>query len=209
MPRRDDKPKTRLLRHRVAQEAARLLAEHGSDDLPWARHKAAARFGIRDESQLPGGEEILGALREHRALFGRSSDAVDLQRLREAALGAMACFAALEPRLVGPVLTGDVERASPVRLHLHSDDPDAVERLLLERGIPARQKTRPLRLEREHGGGVPAWSFEADGIAFELLQLPLSSLRQPPRDALDDRPMPRGTIATVRRLLDEAADPPA
>lgn len=210
MPRRDDDPKVRQLRHRVAQEAARLLAEHGSDDLAWARRKAAAQLGIRDESLLPGGDEIRTALRDHRALFGRTSVAVDLRRLREAAVEAMTYFAALEPRLVGPVLSGQVELASPVRLHLHSDDPDAVERQLFERGIPARQKARPLRLERDQGGSVPAWSFEADGIAFELLQLPLSALRQPPRDALDDRPMPRASIATVRRLLDEPAEnPPA
>jgi hypothetical protein len=207
MARRDGDPRGRHTRQRVALEAARLLAEHGGDDIAWARRKAAARLGVRDESMLPGGDEILAELRGHRALFGGRAAATDLRRLREAALAAMEYFAALEPRLVGAALEGDSGDA-PVRLHLHADDPDAVARVLLERGIPARQKSRSVRLERDRSTDVPAWTFEADGIAFELLQLPLTALRQPPRDPLDDRAMERAGRAAVRRLLDDpAADP--
>jgi hypothetical protein len=210
MARRDDGTGTRQARQRIAQEAARLLAEHGGDDLAWARRKAAARFGIREEAALPGSEEILAALRSHRELFGRPDAAAgsSLRRLREAALEAMEFFAALEPRLVGAVLTGDIDGEAPVRLHLHADDPDAVEHRLLDRRIPARQKTRRLRLDDQRGSDVPAWAFEADGIAFELLQLPLSSLRQPPRDELDERPMQRASIAAVRRLLGDLPEDP-
>jgi hypothetical protein len=202
MARRQGDPRTRQLRLRVAQEAARLLAEHGGDDVAWARRKAASKLGLRDETMLPGGEEILAALREHRGLFGGPAPGAGLRRRREAALVAMEFFAALEPRLVGATLVGDATDA-PVRLHLHADDPDAVARLLLERGVPARQDSRPVRLERDRREDLPAWSFEADGVAFELVQLPMTALRHPPRDLLDDRPLERGSIATVRRLLDD------
>ena len=70
MARRDGGPRHQHLRRRVAHEAARLLAESGGDDFAWARRKAATRLGVRDESLLPDGAEILEALRDHRALFG-------------------------------------------------------------------------------------------------------------------------------------------
>ena len=204
MGRRDEEPRNRQMRQQVARDAARLLAETGGDDVLWARRKAAARYGLRDESALPGGDEILAALREHRELFGGGGDAATLRRRREAAVDAMHHFADFEPRLVGAVLAGDAGDGAPVRLHLHADDPDAVARALLDRGIPARQSSRGVRLTRERVVDLPAWSFDAGGIAFELLQLPLSALRQPPRDPLEDRPLERATLGAVRRLLDDA-----
>ena len=205
MGRRDDDPRTRQRRRLIARDAARLLAETGGDDVLWARRKAAARHGVRDESALPGGDEILAALREHRELFGGGGGDV-LRRQREAAIEAMHHFADFEPRLVGPVLAGVTGSDSPVRLHLHADDPDAVARRLLERGVPARQTSRSVRLTRERSVDVPAWSFDAGGVGFELLQLPLSALRQPPRDPLEERPLERATIGAVRRLLAQGAD---
>lgn len=214
MPRRDDDPRIRHLRSTIARDAARLLAETGSDDLGWARRKAASRLGVRDDAALPAGDEILVALREHRALFGRGGnparddlshrDAGGRRRRLEAALDAMAHFEDLQPRLVAPERIGG-ELDGPILLHLHAEDPDAVARRLLERGVPARQQRRPVRLERGHSVDVPAWTFEAGGIAFELLQLPMSALRHAPRDALDDRPLERAGPAALRRMLDDAA----
>ena len=199
-PRRKDDPRSRQVRLRVAEEAARLLLEGGHEDLEAARRKAAERLGLRDPALLPGGDEIREALRGRQRLF-QAGSGVDLARLRQAALDAMAFFTEFEPRLVGPVLDGD-PAATIVTLHLHADDPDQVALQLRERGIPARQRLRRLRLERDAGAEVPAWEFAADGIAFELLVLPLRSLRQPPLDPLDDRPMARAGAAALRRLLD-------
>ena len=208
MARRDDDPRHRQLRQRVAREAAQLLAETGSDDLSWARRKAAARLGARDDAALPGSDEILAALREHRQLFGGDPAAAERggrRQRHEAALEAMHYFADLEPRLVDPDRV-DTGPDAPLRLHLHADDPDAVARRLLERGVPARQRVRTVRLDRERGVDVPAWTFDAGGVPFELLQLPLSALRQAPRDPLDDRPLERASIAALRRrLADEDA----
>jgi hypothetical protein len=204
-PRHRDDPKVRHQRLRVAEEAARLIFEGGQgDDLDVARRKAAARLGVRDEALLPSGEEIREALRGRQRLFapGRPSE---LRRLREAALEAMAFFAAFEPRLVGPVLDGDVTAGSVVGLHLHADDPDALALLLKERGIPALARHRRLRLERGRAAELPSWEFSADGIGFELVLLPVQALRQPPLDTLDERPMARASAAALRRLLDDAA----
>jgi hypothetical protein len=201
-PRRRDDHKSRHQRLRVAEEAARLILEGAQGDIEAARRKAAARLGLRDEALLPSGEEIREALRGRQRLFA-PQDPPDLRRLREAALEAMAFFAAFEPRLVGPVLAGDVVPGTAISLHLHADDPDAVALALHERGIPARQRSRRLRLGRDHAAELPGWEFAADGIGFELVLLPANALRQAPLEALDDRPMARASAATLRRLLDE------
>ena len=204
MARREGGAGQRHLRLRIAQEAARLLAETGGDDFAWARGKAAARLGVRDEALMPDGGEMRDALREHRALFGGGDGgATDGARRRlEAAVEAMAFFADLEPRLVDATLSGDAGADVPLRVHLHADDPDAVARRVLERNIPARQSSRRIRLERDRRADMPAWTFEAGGVAFELVQLPLSALRQAPRDQLGDARLERSTLATLRRRLD-------
>jgi hypothetical protein len=204
-PRRRDDHKSRHQRLRVAEEAARLLLEGGQGDIEAARRKAASRLGLRDEALLPSGEEIREALRGRQRLFAPQVPP-DLRRLREAALEAMAFFAAFEPRLVGQVLEGDAVSGTAVSLHLHTDDPDAVALVLRERGIPARQRSHRLRLGRDRGVELPGWEFAADGIGFELVLLPLNALRQGPLDALDDRPMTRASTTALRRLLDETSD---
>lgn len=193
----------RLARQRVAAEAARLLALHGGDPAE-ARRKAAQRLGVRDPASLPGREDILEALYAHQRLFG-GAGSDRLMRLRRAALEAMDFFVAFDPRLAGPVLDGSAGADDPVQLHLHADDPDAVARLLADRGAPAGQSTRRLRLAGGETTTLPCWELLADGLPFELWVLPAQAARQPPRDPLGDGPMPRAGRAALQRLLDGGA----
>ena len=203
-PRRRDDARNLQQRLQVAEEAARLLMEGAADSPEAARRKAASRFGLRDDALLPTGEEIRNAVQARQRLF-QPAPGPTLRRLREAALEAMGFFSAFDPRLAGPVLEGGLGPDATITLHLHADDPDALARVLLDQRIPARQRSRRLRLERDRSAEVPAWQFEADGLGFELLLLPLSVLRQPPLDALDDRPMARASAAALKRLLDDPA----
>jgi len=189
----------RQRRQRVAAETARLLAA-GAGDPAAARRRAAALLGIDDAASLPGGEEIRDALASHRRLFG-GTDPELLFRQREAALAAMTHFADFAPKLVGDVLEGTSAGHSAIELHLHADDPDSVARMLAERGAPAAQRTRSLRLGRGRATGLPCWELEAGGLPFALWVLPRSSARQAPLDALDDMPMRRADAAALRRLL--------
>ena len=201
-PRRRDDARSRQQRLQLAEEAARLLLEGGADSPESARRKAAARLGLRDEALMPTGDEIRTALQGRQRLFV-PTPGPDLRKLRQAALEAMGFFAAFDPRLVGDALEGAPGPDATVTLHLHADDPDALARLLHDQRIPARQRSRRLRFERDRHADVPAWEFEADGLGFELVLLPASALRQPPLDALDDRPMARASASALKRLLDE------
>lgn len=61
--------RTRERRHRLAHEAARLMAEGGIRDFHQAKLKAASRLGIHDDASLPRNREIEDALREYQRLF--------------------------------------------------------------------------------------------------------------------------------------------
>jgi len=194
--------RTRERRHRLAHEAARLMAEGGIRDYHQAKLKAAERLGIFDDASLPRNREIEDALREYQRLFQRENVSALRQR-REAALRAMEFFHDFQPRLVGPVLDGTADTRSPVALHLFSDDPDAPPRFLEQHGIPAEARSRRVRLDRERVADVPVWVFSAEELAFDLTVLPLDGLRQAPLSSLDEKPMKRASTAQLRQLLTE------
>lgn len=191
-------------RGQVAREAARLLAR-GAADPAVARREAAHRLGVREPGLLPGTAEILSALAEYRRLFGGGLDPAALRQRRQAALEAMAAFADFDPRLAGPVLDGSADATSPVQLHLHADDPDAVTLRLTERGAPARQGRARIVTAEGRGLDVPCWRLEAGGLPFELWVLPAQAARHGPRDPLDGGPLARAGTAALRRLVEETA----
>ena len=193
--------RTRERRHRLAHEAARLMAESGMRDFHQAKMKAAERLGIHDDASLPRNREIEEALREYQRLFQGDTQASGLRQRREAALRALEFFAGFDPRLVGPVLEGTADAHAPVALHLYSDDLDAVPRHLDQHGIPAEARSRRIRLDRERIAEFPVWLFSAEDLTFDLTVLPHDALRQAPLSGIDEKPMKRASATQLRALL--------
>lgn len=193
-------------RLRVAQEAARLMSEHGIRDFHRAKRKAAERLGVSDEQALPRNHEIEQALREHQRLFQSDSQPQLLRERREAAVEAMRFLARFEPRLVGSVLEGTADAHSAVCLHVFSDDPEAVGIYLREHGVPFETQTRRLRLNRDEQAEYPVLLFAADNLPFDITVLPLNVLRQAPLDRVDEKPMRRASLASVEIMLAEEDD---
>lgn len=193
-------------RVRIAQEAARLMSEHGIRDFHRAKLKAAERLGILDTQALPRNQEIEQALREHQRLFHADSQPQLLRRRREAAAEAMRFLHAFEPRLVGAVLEGTADAHSAICLHVFSDDPEAVGLFLHEHGVPFETQTRRLRSSRDAQADYPVLLFAADELPFDLTVLPRDALRQAPLDRIDEKPMRRAPLAALEELLatDEA-----
>ncbi len=193
--------RTRERRQRLAHEAARLMAEGGIRDFHQAKLKAASRLGIHDDASLPRNREIEDALREYQRLFAGKAHTAGLRQRREAALRAMEFLSGFSPRLVGPVLEGTADATTPVHLHVHSDDPDAVTRWLEDHRVPAESRERRLRMDRERVADVPVWVFSAEELGFDLTVLPHDALRQAPLSSVDEKPMKRVSIAQLRQLL--------
>jgi hypothetical protein len=194
--------RTRERRQRLAHEAARLMAEGGIRDFHQAKLKAASRLGIHDDASLPRNREIEDALRTYQRLFV-GAHAEGLRRRREAAQRAMEFLATFSPRLVGAVLDGTADGNSPVHLHVHSDDPDAVTRFLEDHHVPAEARTRRLRMDRERVADLPVWVFSAEDLSFDLTVLPHDALRQAPLSSVDEKPMRRASAVQLSLLLAE------
>ena len=79
------------MKHQIAEEAARLLAEHGVVDYGWARHKAAQRLGLKRERDLPDLATVEEAFRSYQQLF-RPQDSACIETQRKAAIGLMGLF---------------------------------------------------------------------------------------------------------------------
>jgi hypothetical protein len=196
---------TQEVRRRIAVEAARLMSEGGLRDYRHAKEKAAARLGIFDEGSLPKNSEVEDALREYQRLFHADDQPRALRRLREAAREAMRFFERFEPRLVGAVLEGTADAHSSVCLHLHTDEPDAVLRLLQDRRIPYDEDSRRVRLDRVVSRDVTALRFDAGDAHIDVTVLPYDLLRQAPLDRGGERPMQRATLAGLDSLLRDPA----
>jgi hypothetical protein len=189
------------LRAAIAQEAARLMAEHGIHDFLVAKRKAAERFGVTEGAVLPRNVEIEEALVAYHRLFGQGQHEHNLQRLRRAALQAMKLLAPFEPRLVGPVLTGTATVHTDVQLHVFSDSPEAVYISLMDRQIPHEVVERRVKLQADRQITVPGFRFELREETVEALVFPEDGIRQAPVSPVDGKPMRRADAAEVQSLV--------
>ena len=189
----------------LAEQAARYMNEFAIDDPRAALRRVLTRQGTAssDRRQWPEPDEILAALRDYQRLFRGEEQSAHLHTRREAAIEAMRFFSTFRPYLVGPTLEGTADAHSPVQLHLHSDDPDAVLLFLQEHGIKHRVGERRIHLDAQRIAFVPHISFDADDIGFELWVLPALSQRQAPLAADGRTPVRRAGLSNVNQLVSE------
>jgi hypothetical protein len=125
-------------RARIAQVAARLIAEHGIADWTSAKRKAVRQLMLPERAALPGDDEIEAALVEYHALFGGAAHAAQLRAQREEALRWMRRLSGFEPVLVGGVAAGWATAHSDIALDLVAAHAKAVELALLNAGVAYR-----------------------------------------------------------------------
>jgi hypothetical protein len=204
MARRYPTPRGDNVRRALAQEAARIMAEHGIRDFFVAKRKAAERLGVSDgAAALPKNTEIETALAEYQRLFGRELHEESLQAQRRAALAAMQQLREFEPRLVGPVLSGTATEHSQVQLHLFADRAESVALKLIDHGIAHEVTERRVRMSPERVLAYPGLRFEVSDQAIEVTVFPTDGIRQAPVSPVDGRPMKRANTVEVEALLDE------
>jgi hypothetical protein len=193
------------LRRALAQEAARLMFEHGVDDYGFAKRKAAERLGASEYAVLPKNAEIDAALAEYQRLFAADTHADTLAEQRRAALDAMELLEGFEPRLVGPVLTGTATPHQEISLHLFTDSPEAVSLRLLEDHIQYKVLEHRVKMNAERVLQVPAVQFSVFDFPVDATVFPRDGIRQAPLSPTDGRPMRRAALDEVRALLEDLA----
>ncbi len=186
----------------LAQEAARIIVDHGIRDYRVAKQKAAARLNVNTRGALPGNAEIEAAVAEHLLLFGGEEHQDHLRLMRVAALAAMEMLAEFTPRLVGPVLVGTADENSAVNLHVFTDSPEMIAFELERLGLAFRPYERRLRTRRNQLETYPGFEFRHNHAPIQATVFPVDGIRQAPMSPIDGKPMRRVDSNGVQALLE-------
>ena len=111
--------RTKIVRNRIAREAALLLYTSQEKEYKQAKKKAAETLGVR---LLPSNFEVaeeLDTIAEEREGASRKEQ---LLRMRREAREIMKELEEFSPRLVGSVWRGTARRDSDIDIHMFSDD---------------------------------------------------------------------------------------
>lgn len=200
MPRKRNN-ETERARQVLAQEAARIIVNHGVRDYRVAKQKAAERLGVNGRGALPGNTEIEAAVADHLQLFGGDEHEDRLRLMRVAALSAMELLASFTPRLVGPVLAGTADENSSVNLHVFTDSPEMIVFELEQLGLNFRPYERRLRTRRDQLETYPGFEFHLNQCLIQATVFPVDGIRQAPMSPVDGRPMKRADSEAVQALL--------
>lgn len=200
------RPVGRATQAEIAHVAARMLVEGTAESFAEAKRKAAESLGLMHARKLPENLAVHEALIEYQSLFGGAAHRERIIALRRAALAALHALAAFEPRLVGPVLYGTACEYSPVNLHLHCDEVEAVIRHFHDLGMTYGIGETRLNTRGKHYATFPGFELSERDADFDIVVLPHAFLAHPPLSSLDGRPFRRATAANLEKLL-ASADP--
>lgn len=190
------------MRQRIAQLAARLMAEDGLQDFSRAKRKAARQLGANDSRYLPNNQEIEQELRVYQELFQQDEHPERLQGLRRLAAEVMRQLEPFNPRLAGSVLNGTATRHSDVNLEIFPASLKDIELFLLNRKMAYRNGERLVRVGRELRA-VPVITLTDYPAEVEVTVYGEEDLRQLPRVAQDGKSPLRVKISDVEALLGE------
>lgn len=192
---RPDSPRALRNRVRIAQAAARLIAEHGLNDWQAAKRKACRQLGLPDHEALPGNEEVEQALRDYNTLFHGPAQEASLRAQRVDALGWMERLAQWKPLLIGAVAAGWATEHSEVRLELEAEDTKSVELSLINAGVTYASVPVPGREQ------PPQFRLESPRTTVRLVILSPQQRRNRPRRERAAVPEERLTLSQLRQLL--------
>lgn len=187
----------------VANEAARLIQEQGLKDFRTAKAKAIERLGLNRAGPLPSNGEIETALAERNRIFSGDHHDAYVRELRTAALSIMRRLQTFHARLVGAVLSGNATAHSTIELHVFSDSPEAIASRLDALGIRHRATQFRHQFRLRHAEQFPGFRFVSDEFECAATVFTEKQRRLAPLSPVDGRPMRRGSIEDVLKLLSE------
>jgi hypothetical protein len=194
------------LRQQLAEEAARLMAEHGIQDFALAKRKAAERLGVRaGEGLLPSNAQVQERLIERQRTFEPEVHDLRIAKLRLVAANIMGLLDGFRPKLVGAVLEGTATQTSPIELHVFSDSPEAVAAVLEQRGLRLHDSQRRYRFGRELVEQIPGFDLVVDDEELQVMVFPERGPKHSPLSPVDGKPMRRASRPAVLALLEPGA----
>jgi hypothetical protein len=181
-------------RLRIAQVAAKLIAEHGITDWSLAKRKAARQLMLPEREALPGDDEVETALADYHAIFGGDAHGQTLRTQRELALRWMRRLETFSPLLTGGVAEGWATEHSDVRLELVAADAKLVELALLNNGVDYRN------MHADRDGAAELYVETKEGGVRLSIRDPDDARQRPRRDRHGNEEV-RLDAAAVEALL--------
>ena len=192
------------LKSEIAATAARMVVEEGLEYGP-AKRRAVKQLGAPGRSELPSNDDVEDAVREYIVLFCADTQPLELLALRKLALTWMERLAEFRPFLTGAVWHGTATRLSDIYIQLFCDDSKSAEIALIDHQIDYEPRT----VQGFQGEPVEALSLSSvsrelgETIGVHLMVYDHDDLRGALKPDRKGR-VPRGDIAAVRRLVQEA-----
>lgn len=180
----------RQMRQRIAQLAARLMAEDGIEDVGTAKRKAARQVGAPDTRNLPDNAEVEAALRDHLQIYQADEHDERVEFLLREALEFMQFLERFRPHLVGSVIDGYAGRYAEVDLQLFADSPKDLELFLINRGADYRTRESRFWIGGEPRT-VPVYEVDGRDSTARLAVFEPDDMRHQIRSTPDGRPMDR------------------
>ncbi len=197
------------LRHMIAQEAARMMADDGIHDFAYAKKKAGRQLGIKDNSVLPTNAEIEDEIRLYHEIYHAEQQPLALRNLRKAALATMQLFERFNPFLSGSVLEGTASQQAQTDIHLFADSAKEVEIFLLNQDIPFESSEKSFRLSDRPSKDkkdksrktVPVYTLETEYGLQKLSVFDYDDMRVATKKPSDGSNASRISIKDLQQLL--------
>ncbi len=197
------------LRQRIAQHAARMMAEDGISDFAYAKKKAGRLLGAMDNSILPSNSEIEDEIKLYNALYLSEEHPGNLLALRKNALFTMQLLERFNPYLTGAVLDGTAGLGSETHIHLFADSMKELEMFLLNQDIPFDINEKSYRVindgkrdkKGDHRKNVPVFTLETDTGLIKLSVFESDDIRIATKRAADGSNAERANIEDVNALI--------
>jgi len=188
-------------RIRVAQEAARIIHEHGLADFRAAKAKAAENLGLNQHGSLPSNAEIEAAIAEHNRIFREQQQLSELADHRHTAALLMVDLNVFKPRLVGAVLSGNITEHSTVDLHLYTDTAEAVGMVLDSKGFPYHPTVRKHSMRKGQPEEFPCYLFRREDMPISATVFPEKRQPHAPICPISGKPMQRAKLRDLETLI--------
>lgn len=188
-------------RQEITQEAARIMAEEGLHDFHAAKLKAAQRLNLPPRD-LPTNLEIDTAFGEYLRLFHPERESIQAH-LIAVAINTMKLLEQFHPRLVGPILTGNVTRFTDITLHAIAEAPEELAFFLADHRISYEQGDKRLRFGGERFASFPSYRAVLEDVGFEIVVFSAATVREAPLSSIDGKPLKRATLKETRAILDQ------
>lgn len=189
----------------LAQEAARLICDHGIKDFRTAKSKAAWVLGLGDYGALPSNREIEEAVAERNRIFGADAHPAFLDRLRQLAMEVMVDLSPFSPRLVGSVLSGNVTAHSNINIHVFADSCESIGMRLDAIGVNWQLRQRRFTIRRGQAEEFAGYDFMAEDVVVETTVFPERRRGHAPLSKVDGKPMRRARYREVELLVANAS----